>query len=127
MTVRIGVNRESGKSDKVDHPERVAGDNCHTSSALRRDTVGTHLVKVLSPASPNSPLPQTCLHEPHAGALIPQAWIKMAGYQLSPWSACGATRYNSTRKSLSYCPDFIEPKWVRFHRRVSFGLDLRPP
>lgn len=130
MTVRIGVNRESGESDKVDHPEPVAGEsrgNCPASSALRRDIVGTHLVKVLSPASPDSPLPQIGLHEPHADSLVSQTWVQMEGYHLSPWSACGATRYNSTPKSLSYCPDFIEPKWVRFHRRVSFGLDLRPP
>lgn len=130
MTVRIGVNRKSGESDKVDHPEPVVGQsrgNCPASSALPRDTVETHPVKMLSPASPDSPLPQICLHEPHAGSLVPQTWVKMAGYHLSPWSACGATRYNSTRQSLSYCPDFIEPKWVLFHRRVSFGLDLRPP
>lgn len=130
MTVRIGANNRSGEGDEVSRAEPVTAegkDSSRVSSAVPKDVVGTHLAKVRSPASPVSPLPQIDQNEPQADSLAPQTWTKIAGYHISPWFACGATRYNSSPISLSYCPDFIEPKWVRFQNRVSFGLDLRPP
>ncbi len=130
MTVRIGVNNRSGEGDEVDQAEPVTAegkDISRVSSAVSKDIVWTHLAKVQSPASPVSPLSQIDQNKPQADSLFPQAWTKIAGYHVSPWFACGATSYNSTPISVGYCPDFIEPKWVRFQKRVSFGLDLRPP
>lgn len=130
LTVRIGVNNRSGEGDEANPAEPVNAegkDSSSVSSAVLKVAVGTQLVKVLSPASPVTLLTQTDQNEPQADSLAPQTWTKIAGFHASPWFACGATRYNSTSISLGYCPDFIEPKWVCFQKRVSFGLDLRPP
>lgn len=128
MTVRVGVNRKSEVTDDEDQSDIDERSGWRSVVAALQSNKARFVLRDVQPT-----FGTVCSHHQISliqlqdASTVSHSCPKIAVQYPSIMAACGSLRYNSTRSAFILRPCFVEPKWVRFQRRVSFGRDDRPP